>query len=94
MRVVWTPTAREGAREVELYIYEHFSARALMQFIAKTESTLKEIEAFPQSGAPYKRDDELNVTYRTKVINRRSILLYHIEDDIIIDDFWSVKMNK
>ena len=92
MKVVRTPRAIEGFREVATYIANNFGNKALLEFRQRTKEWTELLKKNPRLGNV---DDELStddMTYRIVIIYRRSIMVYRIDHDtIIVVDFYDTR---
>ena len=92
MKIVWTRLAANGWQEVATYILQTFGVKALQEFEQRTYEAEKEVSFMPNIGAIEWNDPTTNVIYRYIVINRRSKMLYFIDQDtLFIADFWDVR---
>ena len=95
MNIVWTPQAVAGWQEVVLYIRDNFGVSVMEDFEKRTLEAEMNISLMPNLGAVEWKDANESVVYRYVIINRRSKMLYYMEDDTIyIADFWDVRKNK
>ena len=93
MKLVWTRQATIGWQEVADYIFKEFGEKALLDFIERTRQTEEAIFAMPDAGPIEWDDSDETTTYRFRLINRRSKMLYFIEKNTIyIADFWDVRI--
>ena len=93
MKLVWTRQATIGWQEVADYIFKEFGEKALLDFVERTRQTEEAIFAMPAAGPIEWDDSKETITYRFRLINRRSKMLYFIENDTIyIADFWDVRI--
>ena len=92
MKVVRTPRAIEGFREVAVYIANNFGNKALLEFRQRTKDWTELLKKNPRLGSV---DEELStndMTYRSVIIYRRSIMVYRIDNDtIIVVDFYDTR---
>ena len=92
MKIVRTPRAIEGFREVASYIAHNFGVRALREFQLRTKEWTNVLKKMPKLGSV---DEEISTDereYRSVTIYRRSIMEYRIIDDtILIVDFYDTR---
>lgn len=92
MRIVRTPRAIDGFREVAAYIAGQFGNKALLEFQKRTKEWTQLLKKMPTLGAV---DEELSTDefeYRFVIIYRKSIMEYRIDGDlIIIVDFYDTR---
>ena len=95
MKVVWTKQAMEGWREVADYILQEFGSKAMQDFEERTNEAQEMVAFMPTIGSIEWNDTNDEVVYRYVIVNRRSKMLYFIENEtIFIADFWDVRKNK
>jgi plasmid stabilization system protein ParE len=94
MKIVRTPRAIEGFREVASYIARQFGVKALREFQQRTKDWTQLLKTKPKLGGV---DEELSTDtfeYRSVSIYRRSIMVYRIEGEtIIIVDFYDTRQS-
>ena len=92
MKIVRTPRAIEGFREVSTYIAHNFGINALREFQLRTKEWTKALKEMPKLGSV---DEEISTEereYRSVTIYRRSVMEYRIIDDtILIVDFYDTR---
>lgn len=92
MKIVRTPRAIEGFREVASYIAHNFGVRALREFRLRTKEWTNALKKMPKLGSV---DEEISTDereYRSVTIYRRSIMEYRIIDDtILVVDFYDTR---
>jgi len=94
MKVIWTQKAIIGWQQVADYILDSFGVEAMLEFETRTYEAEEDIALMPNIGTIEWNDTIENVVYRYVTINRRSKMLYYVENDVIyIAYFWDVRSN-
>ena len=92
MKIIRTPRAIEGFREVATYIAQQFGDKALRDFQQRTKEWTRLLKTMPNLGGI---DDDISTDsfeYRSIPIYKRSMMVYRIEGDtIIIVDFYDTR---
>lgn len=92
MKVVRTPRAIEGFREVATYITRNFGNKALHEFRQRTKDWTELLKNNPHLGSVDEDLSTEDMTYRSVVIYRRSIMVYRIDNEtIIVVDFYDTR---
>ena len=92
MKIVRTPRAIEGFREVSSYIAHNFGIRALREFHLRTKEWTDALKKMPKLGSVDEDISTKEREYRSVIIHRRSVMVYRIiEDTILIVDFYDTR---
>ena len=92
MKIVRTPRAIEGFREVAQYIAGQFGNRALQDFRQRIKEWTRLLKAMPNLGSVDEDMSTETFEYRSIPIYKRSMMVYRIEGEtIIIVDFYDTR---
>ena len=92
MKIVRTPRAVEGFREVASYIAAQFGNKALTDFRKRTKEWTLLLKTMPNLGSVDEEISTEKFEYRCISIYRHSIMVYRIErETIIIVDFYDTR---
>ena len=68
--------------------------QSAMKLSHQIDEKLRTLTRFPESGAPEELLKGKDILYRSKLINKRYKMIYHIgEDAILVDAFWDMRMH-
>ena len=92
MKVVWQEPAREGRRQVAVYIRKEFGTKRAKIFRQAVDDTVQLLMRSPYIGKVDPLFESHATTYRSIIINGLNKLVYHIDGDTIyIVDFWDTR---
>jgi len=92
MKIIRTPRAIEGFREVATYIAGQFGNKALRDFQQRTKEWTRLLKTMPNLGGVDEDISTETFEYRSISIYKRSIMVYRIEGEtIIIVDFYDTR---
>ena len=92
MKIVRTPRAIDGFREVATYIACHFGNQALREFQQRTKEWTLALKKMPKLGGVDEDISTDKFEYRCIPIYKRSMMVYRIEGEmIIIVDFYDTR---
>ena len=92
MKIIRTPRAIEGFREVATYIAGQFGNKALQDFHKRTKEWTRLLKTMPNLGGIDEEISTETFEYRSVPIYKRSIMVYRIEDEtIFIVDFYDTR---
>jgi plasmid stabilization system protein ParE len=92
MKVIWDPRAKEGERQVVLYIRHKFGSQHARKFIDEVNHIVGILKENPQYGSIDTLFEERAISYRSIIIRGLSKLVYYIKDDTIcIAAFWDTR---
>ncbi|MBQ7698055.1 MAG: type II toxin-antitoxin system RelE/ParE family toxin [Paludibacteraceae bacterium] len=92
MTVVWSERAEASLHIVERYILTNFGEKARSEFMQAAEETANRLVQFPNTGKMEPLLAHRSKAYRSIVINRRSKLIYYVDETrIVIADFWECR---
>ena len=92
MKVRWKTNAIQSRRQIARYINKNFGATALKDFLHEIDRTVNLIKSNPAIAHIDPLFEERAKTYRSIIINRRSKMVYYIEDETIyIAAFWDCR---
>ena len=73
---------------------EYCGEQSAMKLSHQIDEKLRTLTRFPESGAPEELLKGKVILYRSKLINKRYKMIYHIgEDAILVDAFWDMRMH-
>ena len=94
MRIIRTPRAIEGFREVASYIAHQFGDQALRDFQKRTKEWTRLLKTMPNLGGVDEEISTETFEYRSISIYKRSMMVYRIEGEtIIIVDFYDTRQS-
>ena len=94
MKIVRTPRAIEGFREVASYIAHQFGDQALRDFQKRTKEWTRLLKTMPNLGGIDEEISTETFEYRSISIYKRSMMVYRIEGEtIIIVDFYDTRQS-
>jgi len=94
MKIVRTPRAIEGFREVASYIAHQFGDQALRDFQKRTKEWTRLLKTMPNLGGVDEEISTETFEYRSISIYKRSMMVYRIEGEtIIIVDFYDTRQS-
>ena len=92
MTVIWSERAETSLHTVERYISDSFGEKVRKEFMQSAEETAERLAQFPNAGKMEPLLAHRSKAYRSIVINRRSKLVYYVEETrIVIADFWECR---
>lgn len=92
MKTKWKPIAMQGRRQIVDYILKKFGEIAVKNFILEIRDTIRLLKSNPYMSPIDPLFDNRTRTYRSILINKRSKMVYYIEDDTIqIAGFWDCR---
>ena len=92
MKIIRTPRAIDGFREVATYIANQFGNAALREFQTRTKEWTRILKTMPNLGGVDEEISTETFEYRSVSIYKRSMMVYRIEGDtIIIVDFYDTR---
>ncbi|MBR2166892.1 MAG: type II toxin-antitoxin system RelE/ParE family toxin [Paludibacteraceae bacterium] len=92
MKIVRTPRALAGIREVATYIAKTFGQKALLDFKQRLSECTKAIKDHPGSGTIDWDVSNADKRYLSMLVYRKSWMVYRVEGDIIyIVDFYDTR---
>ena len=92
MKIIRTPRAIEGFREVAQYIAGQFGNQALRDFQKRTKEWTLLLKTMPNLGGVDEDISTETFEYRSIAIYKRSMMVYRIEGEtIIIVDFYDTR---
>lgn len=92
MKTKWKPIAMKGRRQIAKYILNIFGEIAAKDFMLEIHDTIRLLKNNPYMSPIDPLFDDRAKTYRSILINRRSKMVYYIEDDTIqIAGFWDCR---
>ena len=92
MKTKWKPIAMQGRRQIVDYILKKFGEIAVKNFILEIRDTIRLLKNNPYMSPIDPLFDDRAKTYRSIFINKRSKMVYYIENDIIqIAGFWDCR---
>jgi plasmid stabilization system protein ParE len=92
MKIIRTPRAIEGFREVAQYIASQFGNQALQDFQKRTKEWTRLLKTMPNLGGVDEDISTETFEYRSIAIYKRSMMVYRIEGEtIIIVDFYDTR---
>ena len=94
MKIVRTPRAIDGFREVASYVARQFGNKALQEFRQRVKEWTDALKKMPRLGGVDESISTETLEYRCIPIYKRSIMVYRIEEDIIyIVDFYDTRQS-
>ena len=94
MKIIRTPRAIEGFREVASYIAHQFGDKALRDFQKRTKEWTRLRKTMPNLGGIDEVLSTETFEYRSISIYKRSMMVYRIEGEtIIIVDFYDTRQS-
>lgn len=92
MNVLWMQEAEDAMREFALYIFLRFGLQGWTKFEQKLCETEHLVSDNPNIGKIDPLFEERSKTYRSVLINRRSKMVYYVENDtVVVDGFWDCR---
>ena len=92
MKIIRTPRAIEGFREVAQYIASQFGNQALQDFQKRTKEWTRLLKTMPNLGGVDEDISTETFEYRSIAIYKHSMMVYRIEGEtIIIVDFYDTR---
>ena len=92
MKVRWTKRARKEANKVAEYIFGSFGEKTYLDFLEEIEHLMSLLVEMPNMGSYERLLSDKKFPYRSLVINKKSKVIYRVEDDIIhVVDFWDCR---
>ena len=94
MKIIRTPRAIEGFREVATYIARQFGNKALLDFRQRTKEWTRLLKTMPNLGGVDEDISTEKFEYRSISIYKRSMMVYRMEGEtIIIVDFYDTRQS-
>ena len=92
MKAIWESKAVNGRRQIANYILNQFGEKAKKDFMLEIQDKIRLLKNNPYMSPIEPLFDDRARTYRSVFINRRSKMVYYIEDDVIqIAGFWDCR---
>ena len=92
MNVLWMQEAEDAMREVALYIFLRFGLPGWTKFEQELCETEHLVSVNPYIGKIDPLFEERSKTYRSVLINRRSKMVYYVENDtVVVAGFWDCR---
>jgi len=92
MKVIWKPQAKMARLQIAAYILNRFGENSKKEFLLETSDTIRLLKINPYMASIDPLFEERAKTYRSIIINRRSKMVYYIEDETIyIAAFWDCR---
>ncbi len=89
-KIIWTNNAQEDFKQVIEYLYEEWSERIALNFIATFYSKIELIDKLPQIGMKVENHENVNRI----LITKHNILYYLItEKEIVLLDLFDTRQN-
>ena len=94
MQIKFSSTAIRHLQEIIDGHLEYCGKYSALKFSSQVDEKLHTLSLFPEFGSPEELLKGRKILYRSKLINKRYKMIYHIGDDsIMIDAFWDMKMH-
>jgi len=92
MKAIWESKAVNGRRQIANYILNKFGEKAKKDFMLEIHDTIRLLKSNPYMSPIDPLFDDRAKTYRSIFINKRSKLVYYIENGTIyISGFWDCR---
>ena len=94
MKAIWENRAIIARRRIAAYILDNFGENSKADFMAEIRETIDLLKINPYMAAIDPLFDNRAHTYRSVIINRRSKMVYYIENNVIqIAGFWDCRQD-
>jgi plasmid stabilization system protein ParE len=94
MKAKWKPIAINGRRRIAAYILDRFGENSKADFMAEIRETVELLKNNPYMFAIDPLFADRARTYRSAIINRKSKMVYYVEDNVIqIAGFWDCRQD-